>query len=123
MDLPTIARIAGASRAAIGAALLAAPTTVGGPWLGEDAERPGTRYAIAGLGARDLALGLGTFWAAGGRRRGVRTWLIASGAADAADLAGVLRFRSALSTPSAVGTAVLAGGSAVLHAWLQSELG
>jgi hypothetical protein len=123
MDLATTARAAGAARAGIGAALLAAPATVGGPWLGEIAERPGARYAIAGLGARDLALGLGTFWAAGGRRRGVRTWLIASAAADAADLAGVVRFRGALSTASAVGTAALAGGSAVLHAWLLSELG
>ena len=122
MDLSTIARIAGASRAAIGVALLATPRLVGKPWLGDVSERPDAQYAIAGLGVRDLALGVGTLWAAGGRRRGVRSWLIASGVADAADLAGVLRFRSALSTSSMVGTAALAGGSAVLHAWLQSEL-
>ena len=123
MDPATIARAAGAARAVIGVTLIAAPATVGTPWLGEVAERPGARYAIAGLGARDLALGLGTLWAASGRRRGARAWLIASAAADAADLAGVLRFRSALSTASAAGTAALAGGSTVLHAWLQSELG
>ena len=123
MDLPTTARAAGAARAVIGAALLAAPATVGAPWLGEIAERPGARFAIAGLGARDLALGLGTFWAAGGRRRGARTWVIASGVADAADLAGALRFRGALSSASLAGTAALAGGSAALHGWLQSELG
>ena len=43
--------------------------------------------------------------------------------ADAADFAGAFRFRKDLSTESVVGTAALAGGSAALHAWLQSELG
>jgi hypothetical protein len=123
MDLATIARAAAGARTAIGIALLAAPGPVGKRWLGDVSEQPGAQVAIAGLGARDLALGIGTLWAVGGRRRGVRSWLIASGAADAADLAGVVRFRDALSTPSLAATAALAGGSAVLHAWLQAELG
>jgi hypothetical protein len=122
MDLPTLARIAGASRTAIGVALLAAPRLVGKPWLGEVSERPATQMAIAGLGARDLLIGAGTVWALGGRKRDVGPWLVAAGLADVADLAGAFRFRKDLSSQSVAGTAALAGGSAVLHAWLHSEL-
>lgn len=123
LDAATTARAAGAARAAIGIALLAAPGPIGKRWLGDVSERPGAQVAISGLGARDLALGLGTAWAAGARKRGPRAWVIASGAADLADLVGALRAREALSTASVVGTVALAGGSAALCFWLQSELG
>jgi hypothetical protein len=123
MDLPTIARAAAAARAAIGVALLAAPGPAAKRWLGDVSERPGAQVAISGLGARDLALALGTLWALGGRKRRARPWLVASGAADAADLVSTLRSRQGLSTAAAAGTVAVAGGSAVLHAWLQSELG
>ena len=123
MDLSNTARVLGAGRALIGAALLAAPGTVALRWLGEVSERPGAQVAISGVGARDLVLGLGTVWALGGRRRDVRPWLIASGIADMVDLTAALRFRKGL-TPPAVGvTAAVAGGSAVLCFLLQSELG
>ena len=88
LDAATTARAAGAARAAIGIALLAAPGPIGKRWLGDVSERPGAQVAISGLGARDLALGLGTAWAAGARKRGARAWVIASGAADLADLVG-----------------------------------
>src|SRR5215213_3737345 len=97
MDLPTVARAAAAARAAI-------------RWLGDVSEQRGGQVAIAGLGGRDLALGLGTLWALGGRKRSPRPWLIASGGADVADLVSTLRSRQGLSA------------SAALHAWLQSEL-
>jgi len=122
MDLSMTAGIAGASRAAIGLALLAAPRLAGKPWLGDVGERPATQMAIAGLGARDLVIGAGTVWALGGRKRDVGPWLIAAGLADAADFAGAFRFRKDLSSESVAFTAGLAGGSAVLHAWLHSEL-
>ncbi|HKG66812.1 MAG TPA: hypothetical protein VKB28_22275 [Solirubrobacteraceae bacterium] len=122
MDLPTVARAAAAARAAIGVALLTAPGLAAKRWLGEVSEQPGAQVAIAGLGGRDLALGLGTLWALGGRKRSPRPWLIASGGADVADLVSTLRSRQGLSTAAVVGTVAIAGGSAALHAWLQSEL-
>ena len=122
MDLPTIARAAAAARAAIGVALLAAPGPAGKRWLGDVSEQPGARVAISGLGARDLAVGLGTLWALSGRRRTARPWLIASAGADAADLLSTLRARNGLSSAAFIGTGAIAGGSAALHAWLQSEL-
>jgi hypothetical protein len=123
MDLPTIARAAAAARAAIGVALLAAPGPVAKRWLGDVSERPGAQVSISGLGGRDLALGLGTLWALGGRKRRPRSWLVASAGADTADLVSVLRSREGLSSAAVIGTVAVAGGSAVLHAWLQSELG
>jgi hypothetical protein len=123
MDLPSIARAAAAGRAAIGVALIAAPGPAGKRWLGDVSERPGAQVAISGLGARDLALGVGTFWALSGRRRTPRPWLIASGGADVADLVSTLRSRSGLSSAAFIATVAIAGGSAALHAWLQSELG
>ena len=123
MDPATLARVAAAVRAGIGVALLAAPGPAGKRWLGDVSEQPGAQVAISGLGGRDLALGLGALWALGGRKRGARAWLIASGVADLADLVATVRSRQGLSTPAVAGTAALAGGSAVLHAWLQSEPG
>ncbi len=122
MDAATLARIAAASRAAIGVALLAAPRPVAKAWIGDAADHPGTLVTVSGLGMRDLALGLGTLWSLGARKRKPRPWLLGSGAADAADLVSTLRSRHGLSTASVVATAALAGGSAALHAWLQSEL-
>ena len=123
MDLSSTARVLGAGRAVIGAALLVAPGKVAQRWLGDVSERPGAQVAISGVGARDLVLGLGTVWALGGRKRDVRPWLIASGIADVVDLAATLRFRKGLTPPAVGGTAAVAGGSAVLCLWLQSELG
>jgi hypothetical protein len=123
MDATTIARAAAGARAAIGIALLAAPGPAAKRWLGDVSEEPGAQVAISGLGGRDLAIGLGTLWALGGRKRASRAWLVASGGADLADLVGTLRSRRGLSTAAVVGTVAVAGGSAALHAWLQSELG
>ena len=122
MDPATIARAAAAARAVIGVALLAAPGPAGKRWLGDVSEQPGGQVALAGLGARDIALGLGAYWALSGRRRTPRPWLIASAGADAADLLSTLRSRGGLNSAAFIGTVAIAGGSAVLHAWLQSEL-
>ena len=123
MDLATIARAAAGARVAIGVALFAAPGPAAKRWLGDVSEEPGAQVAISGLGGRDLAIGLGTLWALGGRKRSPRAWLIASGGADMADLIATVRSHRGLSTAAIVGTVALAGGSAALHAWLQSELG
>ena len=123
MDAPSIARAAAGGRIAIGLALLAAPGPAAKRWLGDVSEQPSAQVAIAGLGSRDLILGLGTLWALDSRKRGARGWLIGSAVADAADFTSTLRARNGLSTASVIGTAAIAGGSAALFAWLQSELG
>jgi hypothetical protein len=122
MDHATIARVLGIGRVAIGAGLLAAPRLTGGAWLGEPAQHPGGQLAVASLGARDMALGAGTLWALGGRRRAAGPWLLAGAGGDLADLAGVLRHREGLTPVSAIGTALLAGGAAAAGLWIAREL-
>src|SRR5919107_828147 len=100
MDAPTIARAAAGGRIAVGLALLAAPGPVAKRWLGDVSEQPSAQVAIAGLGSRDLIVGLGTLWALGGRKRGARAWLIGSAVADTADFTSTLRARKGLSTAS-----------------------
>jgi hypothetical protein len=122
MEAVHIARAIAGARTVIGVALLAAPAVSAKRWLGDVSEQPGAQVAISGLGSRDLVLGLGTLWALGGRKRDPRPWLIGGAVADAADLVSTLRSREGLATVSVVGTAAIAGGSAALLAWLQSEL-
>src|SRR3954466_8460757 len=75
-------------RIAFGAGLLAAPERVAAGWLPGDAARAGTKVAVRGLGARDVALAAGVVLAA--RKR---PWLIACLACDLADIAATRRRR------------------------------
>jgi hypothetical protein len=123
MDPATLARVIGIGRIAIGAGLLALPRLTGTAWLGEPGAQPGGQLAVASLGARDLALGAGTVWALGGRRRDPRPWLLASATGDLVDFVGVLRHRQALPSASAIATGAMAAGAAAANLWLADELG
>ena len=121
MDARTLARLQALGRVVIGAALMAAPGRTGGGWIGRDARRPATQVTISAFGARDLALGLGTAYAAG-QGYGAGPWLRAGILADAADLVVTLRARDHLPPLAVVGVGSLAAGSAVLGLWLSREL-
>jgi len=121
MEPQTIARILAFGRVAIGVALVAAPGRTAAGWIGEASERPGARVAIAAVGARDVALGAGTAWAAGGKD-GTKPWLLASAGADLVDLLATLRHRDALTSTAVIGVGALAGGSAVAGLWLATQL-
>jgi hypothetical protein len=78
MNAALSARLVAAGRIGFGVALILTPRRVTSPWLGRDAGRAGTRVLSRGLGARDLALGLGALavsedqlrpWIAGSCRR------------------------------------------------------
>jgi hypothetical protein len=77
------------TRVALGVVAFGAPTLPSRPWIGTDAGRASTKTLARALGARDVALGLGTLLA---RRHGtpVRGWLEASALADAGDVAATL---------------------------------
>ena len=121
MDARSLARIHALGRVVVGAALTVAPGRAGAGWFGRDAGRPGTRVATRALGARDVAIGLGTAYAAG-QDDGARPWLRAGVLADATDLAATLRARDDLSTAAVVGVGVIAGGSVLLGLWFQAAL-
>jgi hypothetical protein len=103
-----------AGRLVIGAALVAKPQSqVGAGWVGgEEAQRPATALLFRSVGARDMALGLGTLAA---QRNGspLKPWLLGATLADVVDL--VATFAAGRSIPKAGKAAIglLAGGAIV----------
>jgi hypothetical protein len=76
-------------RMAIGAALVLAPSLAGSMWIGRDAKSRAVKVLARGLGARDLALGLGVAVALD-RGKPVRGWLEGAALADGVDLVATL---------------------------------
>jgi hypothetical protein len=99
-------------RLAIGVALVVRPDgPMGAGWVGEaEARRPGPALLIRAIGARDVALALGTVAA---RRTGasLRPWLLGASLADAADLLGTLAAGRAVPRSGRLGVPLLAGGA------------
>jgi hypothetical protein len=121
MDARTLARQQALGRVVVGAGFTLAPGLAGNGWFGGDAHRPATQVAIRALGARDLAIGLGTAYTTG-QGYGARPWLLAGILADATDLAATLKARDEL-TPFAVAlVGAVAGGSVLLGIWFSREL-
>jgi hypothetical protein len=119
MDARSIARLQSLGRLALGAGLVVAPGAVAGSWVGGIADkREGQALAVA-VGARDVALALGALRALSAGH-GAGSWLRAGMLADGADLVATLRARDSLPPLGAPTVAVLAGGSLLLGAWLQS---
>ena len=121
MSPRTLAGLQAAGRLAIGATLVVAPQLLGGGWVGSAADRRSGQVLAIGLGARDVALAVGTLQALGARQ-GATAWLRAGIAADLADLVSTFRARDELSPPAVPATVAIAGGSALLGAWLQASV-
>ncbi len=109
-----LARLAGTARMAVGAAFLLAPKRAGRAWVGRDASRASVATLGRGMGARELAVGLGTVLALQ-HQAPVRGWLEAGMLADAGDaLATLLAFRQLPRTGRLL-VLGMAGASAVGH--------
>lgn len=121
MDPRLVARVLAGARALIGAALVVAPGAAGRGWIGSDADRPGTEVALRGLGARDLAIGLGTLEALEAGRP-VRRWLEAGALADLGDATAMAVVGDALPSRTRVGTVGVAAGAAAVGIWLTRVL-
>ena len=121
MDARKQARQHALGRVVVGASLTLAPRLAGEGWMGRDSRRPATQVAIRALGARDLAIGLGTAYTAG-QGYGARPWLWAGILADATDLAATLKARDALTGPAVALVGLVAGGSVLLGLWFSREL-
>lgn len=111
MDVRTLIRAFAAARVCLGLALFAAPRTAARLWLGDDQRRSGTVLA-RGLGARDLAIGVG-MWVALDDDRDPSPWLDAGVIADTADATAALAARHSMPTANALGTAVVASAGAI----------
>jgi len=113
MSSRTLLTTLAAGRLAIGAALVAKPQSqVGTGWIGEDAKRPTAAVAFRAVGARDMALALGTLSA---QRTGgpLKPWLLAATLADATDLFATFAAGRAVPKASKALIALLAGGAIV----------
>jgi hypothetical protein len=109
-------------RIVAGTALLVAPGLAGRAWIGEEAERAGTKTFAQALGARDALIGLGALLAL---REGhsPRWWLLAGAAADAADALATLQHFAGLPRGRRLLVALVAGGSALGYTWLATQAG
>ncbi len=112
MDARTLARLIAIGRIGFGAGLLLAPDRLTAPWLGRDAGRAGTQVAARGLGARDVALGVGTLAASGGDA--LRPWLAGAVAGDLGDLVATLVAGDGLPLSGRVMVGGLASGATAL---------
>jgi hypothetical protein len=121
MDPRDVATQHALGRVGMGVALVAVPRLVAEPWIGRAGAAPGTQVITAAMGARDLAIGLGTIRAlrAG---RGARPWLQAAVLADAVDLLATLRARRDLPAFGVATVTAIAAGSAALGLWLHTRL-
>jgi hypothetical protein len=108
-----LARFTAASRIAIGAAFLVQPQVWMRPWIGADASRPGSRLVARALGARDVALGVGTLASAGRERR---RWLVGALLADGADLLLTIGAREQLPPRGRLLVSLIAGAGVGLGA-------
>lgn len=85
-DLETkdLARMLSLGRIVIGIGAFLAPHRFGRAWTGEESDSVTSRMAVRGLGARDVALGMGTLIALEGDSS-ARGWLEAQALADGSD--------------------------------------
>ncbi len=87
--LRVAATLYGASRAAYGIGLAAAPRRVARPWLGDGIDSAAAQVGARALGARDAVFGVGII-ATVNAKGDPRPWLAACVAGDVADISGTL---------------------------------
>ncbi len=109
------------ARAAIGALLIVAPGVAGGRWIGDVAHDRRTKIAIRGLGARDLALGLGALRALD-RGEPVRPWAQLAALGDASDAVSSILAARRLGAGRTISTVMSAGAAAALGAAAASKV-
>lgn len=101
-------------RLAIGAALVAKPQSrIGAGWIGaEAAARPTSALLFRSVGARDMAIGLGTLAA---QRSGspLKPWLLGATLADTVDLLATFAAGRAVPKAGKAAIALVAGGAIV----------
>jgi hypothetical protein len=117
----SIAAASAATRIGLGVALLVAPGRIAATWTGRDGATAAGRVLAAGLGARDVAIGVGTAWALG-QGFGAGAWLRAGAVGDAVDCLMTLRSRDSLPALRGLAVAALAAGGALSGAWLSGEV-
>jgi hypothetical protein len=111
-----------AGRAALGAAVLAAPEAVMSRWLGpENASKGAVKALGRGLAARDIGLAVATIQTLDDPVVGPRVQL-ACALADGVDALATIIERDELPPVAAAGTVAIAGGAALAGLYLAQRL-
>src|SRR3954463_11154771 len=121
MDPRDVARVYGAGRVAVGAALLLAPRRLARFWLGGPADTPAGAVAMRALGLRDAVLGAMGLHTVDHPEVAPR-WQRTCAVVDAVDLTATAAARAA---PPPVGSApvmAMAASGAAVGSWLGSAL-
>lgn len=120
LDPRLLIRLLACIRVGVGIALFAAPRTAARLWLGGEAS-PAAGVLARGLGARDLALGVGQLVTldAGGD---MDPWMDAAIASDTGDAAAALLARRDLDPGVVAGTVAVALGAAATGLALKRSL-
>jgi hypothetical protein len=116
-----VARIYGAGRVAVGAALLIAPRALGRIWLGGPADTPAGAVALRALGLRDAVLGAMALHTLDHPEVAPR-WQRTCAAVDAVDLAATAAARGALPRVGSALVMGMAAAGAATGGWLGSAL-
>ena len=121
LDAKELAQILSLGRVVIGVAAVLAPKRFARAWTGEHPDAAVSVIATRGLGARDIALGLGTLRALDGEGP-VRPWLEAQALADASDTVSTLSVFGQLPPLRRILGLATAAGACYLGLRLASEL-
>jgi hypothetical protein len=121
MDPRDVARVYGAGRVAVGAALLLAPRRLGRVWLGRPADTPAGAVAMRALGLRDAVLGAMALHTVDHPEVAPR-WQRTCAAVDAVDLAATAAARDALPPVGSALVMAMAASGAAVGGWLGSAL-
>ena len=121
LDAKELAQIMSLGRIVLGAAAVLAPRRFARAWTGEHVETAESVIATRGLGARDVALGLGTLRALDGEGP-VRPWLEAQALADASDTFSMLTVFGQMPPVRRILGLATAAGACYLGLRLASEL-
>jgi hypothetical protein len=112
----TLAGLISLGRLVFGVAFIAEPKLMERAWIGKQARLPGAQLLARGVGARDLALGLGGLQALMRNDGSARPWLAAAGICDVVDFGATWTAGRAIPRQARSGVLAIAGVSSLLSA-------
>ena len=121
MEPRDVARVYGAGRVAVGAALLIAPRALGRVWLGRPADTPAGAVSMRALGLRDAVLG-GMALHTVDHPEVAPRWQRTCAAVDALDLFATAAARDALPRVGSALVMGMAAAGAAVGGWLGQAL-
>ena len=103
-------------RILFGTVFIAEPKVMEPGWIGRQARLPGAQVLARGVGARDLALGLGGTQAAVRNDGSARPWMAAAALCDAVDFGATWAAGRRIPRSARTSVLVIAAGATVLSA-------